>query len=116
MDNVAGLLHILLVEKKQRIWFNTICLKFYPFKRIMRWCLFVMVSVMEVAMQSIMKFVTLEENIKKTHGLPRDHETLSIIHYKKPMFFVMSPKIVDVLLDINILEKKMKNTIMNRTL
>jgi hypothetical protein len=28
-------------------------------------------------------------------------------HYKKPVFFVMSPKIVDVLLDINILEKEM---------
>ena len=27
-------------------------------------------------------------------------------HYKKPVFFVMSPKIVDVLLDINILEKE----------
>jgi hypothetical protein len=29
------------------------------------------------------------------------------IHYKKPVYFVMSPKIVDVLLDINILEKEM---------
>jgi hypothetical protein len=29
------------------------------------------------------------------------------IHYKKPVFFVMSPKTVDVLLDINILEKEM---------
>ena len=36
---------------------------------------------------------------------------------KKPVFFVMSPKIVDVLLDINIFEKKMwKNIRMNGTL
>ena len=34
-------------------------------------------------------------------------------HYKKPVFFVMSPKIVDILLDINILEKEI---IMNGTL
>jgi hypothetical protein len=30
-----------------------------------------------------------------------------IFHYKKSVFFVMPPKIVDVLLDINILEKEM---------
>ena len=38
-------------------------------------------------------------------------------HYKKPVFFVMSSKIVDVLLDINIFEKEMwKNIRMNGTL
>ena len=35
-------------------------------------------------------------------------------HYEKPVFFVMSPKIVGVLLDINIFEKEMwKNIRMN---
>jgi hypothetical protein len=29
------------------------------------------------------------------------------MHYKKPVFFMMSPKIVDVLLNINILDKEM---------
>jgi hypothetical protein len=30
-----------------------------------------------------------------------------VLHYKKLVFFVMSPKIVDILLDINILGKEM---------
>ena len=39
------------------------------------------------------------------------------LYYKKPVLFLMSPKIVDVLLDINIFKKEMwKNIRMNRTL
>ena len=37
----------------------------------------------------------------------RMREAYTISHYKEPVFFVMSPKIVDVLLDINIFEKEM---------
>ena len=42
MDHVAGPLHILLVEKEGRIWFNIKYLKFYQFKRITWWCLSVL--------------------------------------------------------------------------
>ena len=54
MDHVVGSLHILLVEKEGRIWFRITC-----------WCLTVLESVMEFALQSVLKYVMLEENSKK---------------------------------------------------
>ena len=38
--------------------------------------------------------------------ISHDFANLACNHYKKPVLFVMSPKIVDVLQDINILEKE----------
>ena len=65
MDHVAGPLHILLVEKEGRIWFNVICLTLYQFESITWWCLYVLKSnvkyVLEFALQSVLKFVMLEK-------------------------------------------------------
>ena len=73
MDHVVGPLHILLVEKEGRIWFNTTCLKLYQFNRIIWWCLCVLESfpksIMESPLKSILK-CDARENIKKNHGLP----------------------------------------------
>jgi hypothetical protein len=59
--------------KEGRIWFNTICLKLYQFKRNIWWCLSVMESIMEsvmdYALQFVLKFVMLCK-ILKNHGLP----------------------------------------------
>ena len=67
MDHVAGPLHILLAEKDRKIWFNIMCLKLDQFKRITMWCL----SILECTMKFIQKFVMLEKNIKKSHGLSK---------------------------------------------
>ena len=64
MNHVAELLHILLKEKKRRIYFNTICLKLYQFKIIAWWCLFVLKS----TLQFVVKYVLLEK-YSKNHGL-----------------------------------------------
>jgi hypothetical protein len=50
--------------------------------------------------QNMENMESMKKELNNTHK-PR------YTHYKKPVFFVMSPKIVDVLLDINILEKEM---------
>jgi hypothetical protein len=55
--------------KKGMIWFNIICLKLYQFRRITRWCLYVLESVVESTLQSVLKFVILEKNIIKNYGL-----------------------------------------------
>ena len=72
---------------------NIICLKFYQFKRNIWWCF----SVLESALQSILKFVILEKllkkimvshNFRRTHLLevgltqiPVDHAPLSIVRH-----------------------------------
>ena len=58
MDHLAGPLHILLAEKEGRIWFKVICLKLYQFERITWWCLFIMESILEYALQSFLEEVT----------------------------------------------------------
>jgi hypothetical protein len=63
MDHVARPLHILLVEKEGRTWFNIKCLKLFYFKRIIWWCL----SVLEFVLESILEFVLeyiLESSLK----------------------------------------------------
>ena len=87
MDHVVGPLHILLVEKEGRMWFNIICLKLYQFERTTWWCLYVL----EYALQSILldkyiKKIMVSWNFCQTHLLevglmkiPGDHETLSIV-------------------------------------
>jgi hypothetical protein len=54
MDHVAGPLHILLAKKEGRIWLNIICVKLYQVERITWWCLYVLESVLEYAVQSVM--------------------------------------------------------------
>ena len=56
MDHVARLLHVLLVEKEGRVWFNIICFKLYQFERITWWCL----SALDYALQYVLKYVMLE--------------------------------------------------------
>ena len=53
-------------KTEERIWFNVICLKLYQFERTTWWCL----SVMEFALQFVLKSVLLKKNIEK-HGLPK---------------------------------------------
>ena len=65
MGHVVRLLHILLVEKEGRIWFNIICLQLYQFERITWWCLYVM----EFALQYVLKFAMLKKVLKKCHGV-----------------------------------------------
>jgi hypothetical protein len=48
MDHFVGQLHILLVEKEERIRFNIVCL---IFKIISWWCLSVLESIMECTME-----------------------------------------------------------------
>ena len=70
MDHVARPLHILLVEKKGRIWFNIICLKFYQFERTTWWCLFVLKSIldsiMEYSLPSVVTYFMLGKILKKS--------------------------------------------------
>ena len=65
MDHVAESLHIFLVEKEGRIWFDLICLKLYKFERTTWWCL----SILESTLQYVKTFVILEKISKKSHGL-----------------------------------------------
>ena len=100
MDHVVGPLHILWAEKEGTIWFNTTCLKLYPFERITWWYLPILESnvksIMEFALQYILKSVLLEKifkksvswNLRQAHLLkvvlkkiPGDHETLSIVRH-----------------------------------
>jgi hypothetical protein len=64
MDHVAGPLHILMVGKEGRIWFNIICFKLYQFESNNWWPFSILKYVMEFALQSNLKCVLLE-NIKK---------------------------------------------------
>ena len=73
-------------RKRERILFNIICLKLYQLKRITWWCLSVLESVMEFALQIVLKYVMLEKILKNYHGFPEfsgkipgDRETLSIV-------------------------------------
>ena len=66
----AGPLHILLAEKEGRIWFNIICLQIYQFERTTWWCLYVLESILEFALKSILKNVLLKQYYKN-HGLPK---------------------------------------------
>ena len=73
MNHVAGPLHILLVEKEGRSWFNITCLQVYQFKIITWWRLSILESVLEFvlefAMQYVLKYVPLEKRKRKSHGL-----------------------------------------------
>ena len=65
-------MHILLAKKEERIWFNIICLKIYPFERITWWCLYVLESIMGYVLEFALKFVlkpVMLKNIKKKCGL-----------------------------------------------
>jgi len=96
MDHVAGLLHMLLVEKREeRIWFNMICLKLYQFEMIAWWCLSVVESILECVLEYAMTSTLLEKHIKKVivsrnsrqahllevalTKIPGGHETLSVV-------------------------------------
>ena len=65
MDHVAGSLHILLVGKEGRIWFDVVCLKLYQFEKITWWCLSILEYVMEYALQSIPEIYHAGKFIKK---------------------------------------------------
>jgi hypothetical protein len=67
------------------------CLELYQFEKITRWCLFVLGSILEYALQSVMNLscwknkVVVSQNFHQTHLLEvgltkflRDHETLSM--------------------------------------
>jgi hypothetical protein len=47
--------------KEGRNWFNIICLKLYQFKRILRWCLSIMESILKSVLEYALKFVLLEK-------------------------------------------------------
>jgi hypothetical protein len=79
MDHVAGPLHILSAEQEGRISFDRICLKLYPFERIIWWCL----SNLEclgiyfgIFLTICLEICLAGKNIKK---IPEDHETSSIV-------------------------------------
>jgi hypothetical protein len=76
--------------KRGRIWFNIMCLKLYQFKRIIWWCLSVLESFMEVALQYVSKSIMLEKILKKSWSpgifvrptsFPVDHTPLSIVRH-----------------------------------
>ena len=52
--------------KEGRIWSNIICLKLYQLKRILWWCLSFLESVMEAALQYVMKSILLEKILTKS--------------------------------------------------
>ena len=64
MGHVAGPLHILLVKKEMRIWFNIICLKLYQFERTTWWCLSALEYVIEISFKFFLKYVMLEKKKK----------------------------------------------------
>jgi hypothetical protein len=72
MDHVAGPLHILMVGKEGRIWFNIICFKLYQFESNNWWPFSILKYVMEFALQSNLKCeCVLLENIKKEGPYPQ---------------------------------------------
>ena len=70
MDHVAGSLRILLAKQEGRIWFNIICLKLYQPKRITRWCLFVLESILEYILKFVFEICLVEFFFWKNHSFP----------------------------------------------